>query len=163
MRTSTAGINLIKQSEGFRATPYKDTAGLLTIGYGHRIRPTDCFSGHMSQAQAETVLAADLAAAEQSVTRLVKVPLTQGQFDALVDFVFNLGSGRLASSTLLKDLNAGLYTQAAEQILIWDHAGPKVLPGLQHRRQAEFQLFTGKSAVKQTVNAAPVAESTNAA
>jgi lysozyme len=148
MRTSITGINLIKQFEGFRPTPYKDTAGLLTIGYGHRIQPTDCFSGLMTEPQAETILAADVAIAEQSVTRLVKVPLTQGQFDALVDFVFNLGAGRLAASTLLKDLNTGRYAEAAQQILLWDHAGPEVLPGLARRRHAEFHLFTGTPAVQ---------------
>jgi len=148
MHTSAAGINLIKQSEGFRATPYKDTNGLLTIGYGHRIRPTDCFSGRMTEAQAETILAADVASAEQSVIQLVKVPLTQGQFDALVDFVFNLGSGRLASSTLLKDLNAGHYTDAAREILRWDHSGDTISRGLEHRRMAEYKLFSGNSAAQ---------------
>jgi lysozyme len=61
--------------------------------------------------------------AEEAVSRLVKVPLTQRQFDALTDFAFNLGGGRLASSTLLKDLNAGRYDEAVEQLLLWTHAG----------------------------------------
>ena len=148
MRTSTAGLNLIKQFEGFRATPYKDINGIPTIGYGHRIRPTDCFSGAISNVQAETLLAADLTQAEQSVTRLVKVPLTQSQFDALVDFVYNLGSGRLATSTLLKDLNAARYDEAARQILLWDHAGAAVALGLKRRRQVEFALFTEEPAAQ---------------
>jgi len=73
------------------------------------------------------------------------VPLSQGQFDALVDFVFNLGSGRLASSTLLKILNAGRYADAAEQLLRWDQAGGKECPPLKARREAELALWQGKS------------------
>jgi lysozyme len=74
---------------------------------------------------------------------LVRVPLTQGQFDALVDFCFNLGEGRLAGSTLLRELNAGLYAAAGQQLLAWDHAGGKVIPGLKARREAELALWTG--------------------
>jgi lysozyme len=71
----------------------------------------------------------------------VRVALTQGQFDALVDFCFNLGAGRLSASTLLKELNAAQYTAAAEQLLAWDHAGAQVNEGLKARREAEFQLW----------------------
>ena len=77
----------------------------------------------ITPAQAEIILSRDLALAEAAVERLVKVPLTQGQFDALVDFVFNLGAGRLASSTLLNYLNSGKFDVAAWQLLAWDHAG----------------------------------------
>jgi lysozyme len=142
MQISAAGLNLIQQSEGFRPSVYKDVAGILTIGYGHRIEPHESFPHPITQAQAETLLARDVAAAEQTIARLVRVPLTQGQFDALVDFVFNLGAERLAASTLLKDLNAGRYPQAAQQILLWDRAGGKISHGLLRRRHAEFQLFT---------------------
>ena len=79
--------------------------------------------------------------AEQGVLRLVKAALTQGQFDALVDFVFNLGSGRLAGSTLLVYLNAGRYDDAAGQLLRWDHAGAIEVAGLKARREAEFKLW----------------------
>ncbi|HEV2325304.1 MAG TPA: lysozyme, partial [Terracidiphilus sp.] len=64
-----------------------------------------------------------------------------GQFDALADFCFNLGQGRLAASTLLRDLNAGRYDDARRQLLLWDHAGGRVIPSLQARRQAEFDLW----------------------
>ena len=86
--------------------------------------------------------------AEQAVERLVKVPLTQGQFDALVDFCFNLGAGRLASSTLLKALNGGRYEAAAEQLLRWDVAGGEENAGLKARREAEFALWSGKEEQK---------------
>ncbi|HEX8810581.1 MAG TPA: lysozyme [Terracidiphilus sp.] len=143
MQLSTRGLDLIKQSEGFRASPYKDVAGILTIGYGHRIAPHESFLKPITEAEAETLLTRDIAIAEQSVARLIYVPLTQGQFDALVDFVFNLGSERLANSTLLRDLNAGRISEAAEQFLLWDHTDGKVNSGLARRRHAEFQLFTG--------------------
>ena len=90
--------------------------------------------------------------AEQDVVRLVKVPLTQGQFDALVDFCFNLGGGRLACSTLLKVLNGGRYQDAVEQLLRWDLAGGQVNAGLKARRQAECALWNASPAA-QTVAA----------
>jgi lysozyme len=147
MRTSAQGLNLIMQSEGFRPTAYKDVAGIPTIGYGHRIQPGESgLQGSLTQPEAQALLARDVGIAEEAVLRLVKVALSQGQFDALVDFVFNLGAGRLASSTLLRELNARNYAAAGEQILLWDRAAGSVNPGLQRRRQAEFSLFTDKSA-----------------
>jgi lysozyme len=141
MQISTQGLKLIEQSEGFRPTIYKDTSGIPTIGYGHRIEPHESFPHGITRPQAETLLLRDVAAAEAVITTLVKVPLTQGQFDALVDFVYNLGAGRLAASTLLRDLNAGHYLLAAAQILLWDHSSNEVSPGLKRRREAECHLF----------------------
>ncbi len=142
MRTSAQGLDLIMQSEGFRATVYKDVAGIPTIGYGHRILLGESFPARLTQPEAQALLARDVGAAEEAVSILVKVPLTQSQFDALVDFVFNLGSGRLASSTLLRELNARNYAAAAAQILLWNRAGGRENSGLKRRRQAEFRLFT---------------------
>jgi lysozyme len=141
MQLSAAGMDLLKRSEGFRGQVYLDVAGLPTIGYGHRLLHGESFPAGINKAQAEAMLALDARATELAVHRLVKVALTQGQFDALVDFVFNLGAGRLAESTLLKDLNAGRYDAAAEQLLRWDHAGAVENAGLQARRQAEFELW----------------------
>ena len=86
-------------------------------------------------------LSQDVHIAEQAVLKLVKVAITQGQFDALVDFVYNLGTNRLAASTLLRDLNIGRYDAAAEQLLMWDHVGTKEVAGLKARREAEFHLW----------------------
>jgi len=102
MKFSAAGMELLKRFEGFRNRVYLDVAGLPTIGYGHRLLHCDSFSNGIDEPQAANLLACDVRDAEQAVERMVKAPLTQGQFDALVDFTFNLGSGRLASSTLLK-------------------------------------------------------------
>ena len=141
MRTSAAGLNLIKSSEGFRSRTYLDVAGIPTIGYGHRLLHPESFPNGVDEAQANEILLSDLRDAEQAVQRLVKVPLTQGQFDALVDFCFNLGQGRLAASTLLESLNAGQYDAAAQQFLRWDHAGAHESPALKARRQAELALW----------------------
>jgi lysozyme len=142
MKLSNAGIGLIKKSEGFRSDVYMDVAGFPTVGYGHRIKPAESFPAGLTEAQASVLLASDVADAEKAVTRLVRVELTQGQFDALVDFCFNLGAGRLAASTLLHELNAGHYADAALQLLVWDHAGGQVNQGLKARRQAEYRLWT---------------------
>ena len=142
MELSRNGLELIKRSEGFRDHVYRDVAGFPTIGYGHLIRPTESFTNGISEPEAAAMLANDVREAEQAVARLVKVTLTQGQFDALVDFCFNLGAGRLAGSTLLRELNAGRHDAAAEQLLSWDHAGGVVNAGLKARREAELRLWT---------------------
>jgi lysozyme len=143
MEISAIGKALIRKSEGFRGITYRDVNGFATIGYGHRLQQADAFPDGIDEALAEHILACDCDEAEEAIERLVKVPLTQGQFDALVDFTFNLGQGRLASSTLLKQLNAGRYDDAAEQLLRWDIAGGKENAGLKARREAEYELWHG--------------------
>jgi lysozyme len=146
MQLSAAGMELLKRCEGFRGRTYLDVVGIPTIGYGHRLLETESFPDGVGEEQAAEMLARDVADAELAVRRLVKVLLTQGQFDALVDFVYNLGSGRLAGSTLLKELNAGRYSSAGSELLRWDHAGAKELSGLKARREAEFR-FWGEAAL----------------
>jgi lysozyme len=143
MKLSDAGLELLKRSEGFRNRTYQDVNGFPTIGYGHRLQHSESFPDGIEEAQAADFLVGDVRDAEQAVERLVKVQLTQGQFDALVDFCFNLGAGRLASSTLLKVLNSGQYGAAAEQLLRWDLAGGAENAGLKERREAEFALWGG--------------------
>jgi lysozyme len=141
MELSAAGLDLLKKSEGFRNHRYLDASGIPTIGYGHRILASESFPNGINEAQGAELLASDVREAEQAVKRLVRVALTQGQFDALVDFVFNLGSARLAASTLLHDLNIGRYPAAAEQLLRWDHTGVQENASLRARREAEFHLW----------------------
>ena len=145
MHLSAAGLELLKKSEGFRPRVYADVAGFKTIGFGHRLSPAEAFPEGINVAEGEVILARDIAVAEAAVEHLVKTPLTQGQFDALVDFVFNLGAGRLAASTLLVYLNSGRFTDAAWQLLAWDHAGSKEIAGLKARREAEFKLWNPQS------------------
>jgi lysozyme len=153
MQLSAEGLDLIKKSEGFRDRVYLDVAGFPTIGYGHLIKPHESFPGVITEAQAAAILSSDVEDAERAVARLVKVALTQGQFDALVDFCFNLGAARLAGSTLLHELNAGDYQAAARQFLVWDHAGGVVVAGLEARREAELKLWTGPSGATETAAA----------
>jgi len=141
MKLSAAGLDLVKRSEGFRSHAYFDVAGFPTIGYGHRLEPTESYPNGITETQGEVILLWDVGEAERSVERLVRVPLTQGQFDALVDFTFNLGSARLASSTLIKELNSGHYDLAAAELLRWDHSGTEEIASLKARRQAEYALW----------------------
>jgi lysozyme len=139
MQPSENAIQLVKANEGLRLEAYQDAAGIPTIGYGHTA------GVHMiqtiTQEQADAFLEHDLAVAAAAVNQLVKVPLTQNQFDALVSFVFNLGEGHLACSTLLKWLNSGHYQDAAKQFDAWCMACGKVFQGLVKRRAAERALF----------------------
>jgi lysozyme len=146
MHLSPTGLSLLKRSEGFRDRVYADVAGFPTIGFGHKLSPDEAYPIGISLSQGEELLSQDLVIAEAAVDRLVKVTLTQGQFDALVDFVFNLGVGRLASSTLLRYLNTGKYEAAAWALLAWDHAGSREIASLKARREAEFQLWNPNSA-----------------
>ena len=146
MQLSAEGLELIKRFEGFRGQLYIDVAGFPTIGYGHRVVPpesfpSEAFPNGLSEPQAANLLASDVSAAERAVGNLVKVALTQGQCDALVDFCFNLGAGRLKNSTLLRCLNAGRYDAAAEQLLLWDLANGEVNLGLKARREAELRFW----------------------
>lgn len=148
MNLSPAGFDLIKRSEGFRAQKYIDVAGFLTIGYGHKLRVSESYDHGITEVIATALLEKDISSAEAAITELVKVPLTQGQFDALVDFVYNLGFVALEHSTLLRDLNNRYYAAAALQLLLWDHAvesgREQEVAGLKARRQAELQLWNGQ-------------------
>lgn len=137
MKTSTAGINLIKQFEGCRLTAYKPvpTEKYWTIGYGHYgqdVAPNMT----ITQAQAEIMLGIDLVKYEQAVDHYAIFPLSQNQFDALVSFAYNCGTGNLQK--LLAGRNA---LQVAEAMLKYNKAGGKVLNGLTKRRQTEHDLF----------------------
>jgi lysozyme len=143
MKLSAQGLALIKRSEGFRRQQYLDAAGYETIGYGHKVALQESFPHGITEEQATELLMSEVCRAEQAIGRLVTVPLTQGQFDALVDFCFNVGAGRLATSTLLKELNAGQYAHAGLELLRWDYAAGQPNAGLKARRTAELQLWIG--------------------
>lgn len=144
MQTSEKGIALIKEFEGCKLTAYQDSVGVWTIGYGwtHPVDGKPVRAGMtIKQETAERLLKTGLVSYEIDVSRLVKVGLTQGQFDALVSFTYNLGARSLSTSTLLRKLNAGDYADAADEFLRWNKAGGKVLNGLDRRREAERALF----------------------
>lgn len=136
---SKSGVQLTERFEGVRLAAYQDSVGVWTIGYGH----TWLVSPGMTctTEQAEAWLISDTLIAQSDVNEYVHVTLTQGEFDALVDFAFNVGRGNLNNSTLLRDLNAGNIPAAADQFTKWDHAGGVVVAGLLRRRLAEQQEF----------------------
>ena len=148
MRPSPAAYDLIKEYEGLRLHAYQDSAGVLTIGWGHTgdVRRGQSITVH----QAEALLALDIGIAAFVVNRHVEAPLNQNMFDALVSFTFNLGEERLAQSTLLKKINLRDYHAAAAEFPKWVKAtvrGKKItLPGLVRRRAAERSLFLSQKA-----------------
>lgn len=141
MTTSQRGIDLIKEFEGFRTHAYQDMGGVWTVGYG-TTRGVDPHAV-VTPAEAESLMRRDLGHIEGVITSCVKVPLTQDQFDALACFAYNVGPGNLTTSTLLKKLNAGDPTGAANEFLKWNHVGQQVVAGLTARRSAERDLFLG--------------------
>jgi lysozyme len=141
---SAVGVKLIKSFEQLRLWPYQDMAGNWTIGYGHLIRSNEHFIV-INQAQADQLFSVDVSVAVHAVCNLVRVPLSQNQFDALCSFVFNVGTRNFQYSTLLSKLNFGDYAGAAQQFRQWDKVTVDgvLVPstGLLRRRQAEEQLF----------------------
>jgi lysozyme len=146
---SDAGLALVKRFEGLETVAYPDPGNRVTgepwtIGYGHTrgVRRGDT----CTEEQATAWLREDLQAAEGAVKHVVDVVLTQGQFDALVSFVFNCGAAAFGNSTLLRLLNGGDRTGAAEQFKRWNRGADGVLPGLVTRRAAERDLFLSQEA-----------------
>lgn len=148
------GIRLIKYFEKLHRVgadglihPYHDDVGFPTIGWGHLLSKEKWADlsrwQPITRGFAEELFMEDLRPREQAVLRLIRVPLTDGQFDALVSFVFNLGGGALQASTLRAKLNRGDYEGAANEFLRWNKAGGKVLRGLARRRRAERAMFNG--------------------
>lgn len=140
-------LDLIKSFEGLELKAYKDSVGVWTIGYGHTnsAGSPKVIPGQMiTETEALQMLANDLKKYEAPVQRLVKVPLTDNQYGALVSFTYNLGEGNFASSTLLKKVNAKDFKGAAQEFAKWNKAGGKVLNGLTRRRAAEAALFASQ-------------------
>ena len=140
MQYSKRGLeSLTIPFESCRLEAYQDQRGVWTIGYGHTAhvyRGQTC-----TEEQAEAWLLEDTTIAESAVNRLVHTKLTQGEFDALVDFTFNVGVGNFSNSTLLDDLNHAQFEAAANQFEKWDHVSGQVVAGLLRRRLAEKVVF----------------------
>lgn len=141
MTYSQTGLHLTEQFESCRLIAYLDTSLVWTIGWGHTasvIPGQTC-----TPAQADAWLMEDIQWAASIVNRMVTVALSQLEFDALVDLVFNIGAGAFAKSTMLALVNKGDYTGAADEFDKWDHSGGKTVAGLLRRRQAETTEFQG--------------------
>ena len=140
MEYSKQGLALTEQFESCKLTAYQDVKGIWTCGWGHT--GPEVVEGYtMTQNQADSQLVMDTLHATSVVNRFVTIGLSQPAFDALVDFVFNVGSGNFEGSTMLKLLNAGNLEAAADEFQKWDHAAGKVIVGLLRRRIAEEQEF----------------------
>ncbi|ESA32909.1 lysozyme [Leptolyngbya sp. Heron Island J] len=141
-QTNASGVHLIKTFEGLRLKAYQDAVGVWTIGYGttRGVKPGQA----ISEAQAEALLKADLNRFEKAVNQTVRVSINDNQFAALVSFAYNVGSGALRSSTLIKKLNRRDIYGAANEFPRWNRAGGRVLAGLTRRRNAERALFLGQ-------------------
>ena len=146
-RMTDEGLDLIKLYEGYSSSPYLCPAQHWTIGYGaiwgmddKRVTedPPD-----INEDQADYLLRRDVKKSEMAVLRHIRVPLEDGQFNALCSFVFNLGSGALQSSTLRRKINRGDYIGAANEFPRWVYAGGRRLKGLVRRREHERSMFMG--------------------
>ena len=139
-KINNAGLNLIKNAEGFSPIPYYCSGGILTIGYGStgsHVKP----GMHISKAEADMFLMRDLHDAESAVSRLITRKLNDNQYAALVSFTFNLGSGKLQASTLRRKCNDGFDEEVATEFLKWVFGGGRRLSGLVKRRRAEADLY----------------------
>jgi lysozyme len=150
---------LVETFEGLRDVAYRDCAGVLTVGYGHttRIGPPVVTPGlRVSPRDADAILARDLARVEAGIATALRVQPTPPEFDALVDFAYNVGLGALRSSSLLRAFNRGDKQTAAEAFLGWAGCGGRRLPGLLRRREAERAWFLGRVPPPAAAAAEPV-------
>lgn len=163
MKISQNGIDFICQWEGTgkvkdgKLMPYRDVAGYWTIGYGHLLTKSELTSQALYIAgkrydwkkgltfsEAKTLMDQDLDKFENYVNGAVKVPLTQNQFDTIVSFSYNVGTGALGGSTLLKKLNSGKYDEVPRELMRWTRSGGRHWKGLVNRRKAEAELWLKK-------------------
>jgi lysozyme len=144
MRTSPAGIAAIRGFEGCVLKAYQDVAGVWTVGVGHT-GPDVHPETHWTQQQADEALAKDLNRFELAVATVVTVPISQGQFDALVSLAFNIGGNAFRTSTLVRKLNEGDLAAAACQFVVWNRAAGEYNPGLLTRRAREMWMFARAS------------------
>ena len=142
MRYPTSqGVEFIKGWETLALVPYPCAAGVITWGYGHARKRVEPVPESVTEEGAEQLLARDITDACKSVLRLIRVPLTDEQFDALVSFAFNVGGGALQRSTLRQLVNREEHGDVPDEFLKWIRAGGKVLHGLVRRRRAEGEIY----------------------
>lgn len=144
MKMTDKGLRLIMEFEGFRASAYRDAVGVWTVGYGHTAmagKPNVTAGLTITQAEADVILRRDVRMFADAVAKLVKVPLTDNQFTALVSFAFNVGPGNFAKSSVLAAVNRKDFDAVPRRLALWVKAGGRTLPGLIRRRAAEAQMF----------------------
>lgn len=155
MQLSEQGKSLLRELEGVEREPYQDAAGLWTVGCGHCLTKDELTSGKilcgdqtvrwkdgpLTDDEIDRLLEEDTGWAEAAVEVMVRVPLSQEQFDCLVLFCFNVGANAFRQSTLVKKLNQGLYEDIPHELSRWCHAGGRVVQGLVIRRAREAALW----------------------
>lgn len=160
MKMSKKGLDKLAEWEGVKTEVYKDSAGLPTIGVGHLLTKDELRSGKinilgrnvkygdgLTEDQVEALFQQDIVSRETAVDKLVRVPLSQNQFDALVSFVFNVGRQAFQNSTLLKVLNDGRYQDVPDQLERWIYSGGKKVDGLVNRRRNEISLWNSRTSL----------------
>lgn len=134
-------VDIAKEFEGFRAMPYYDASGFLTIGNGTRIKSKNEYPNGVTEEEAENLLVEHMERTEAILDREITVPTSEKQFGALLSLCYNIGDGNFIKSTLLRKLNQSDYDGAAQQFSVWTRSGGRELPGLVRRRAAERALF----------------------
>lgn len=146
MITSNSGIQFIKKEEGCILHVYKDQVGLDTIGVGHLVQPGENWPKEITMEQAEAILKTDLSRFEVNISKVVKIPLLQHEFDALISLSFNIGTGNFNKSSVLRYLNVGDKAEAVRWFKAWTKARKNgkliTLLVLVNRRIREARLFT---------------------
>ena len=157
------GIELTKESEGFRSRLYNDAANYCTIGYGHLIKLAPCdgnesneFRAGISVPQGTEILRRDMEKAERGIMTLVDTDLTDGQYGALCDFVFNVGAGNFRTSTLRRRVEARDFDRIPFEFRRWVSAGSRKLSGLAKRREKEISLFFEEIGIPRAIPPADV-------
>jgi lysozyme len=157
------GVDLTKESEGFRSRLYNDAADYCTVGYGHLIKLAPCdgneppeFRAGISVPQGTEILRLDMGKAERGIMTLVDADLTDGQYGALCDFVFNVGVGNFRASTLRRRVNARDFDRVPFEFRRWVYAGGRKLSGLAKRREKEISLFFEEIGVPRAIPPADV-------
>lgn len=145
MKTSERGLQLIKAYEGIRLKPYRDCVGLYTVGVGHLIGDgtvlPDSWNRTFTIEEVNELLVADVRKFELGLARYVNVELSQNQFDAIIDYCFNLGLGTFQRSSVRQAINRRDKAGVVRNLLRYNKAGGKVVPQLDNRRKAEALLF----------------------
>jgi lysozyme len=144
LNVTEEGLSMLRRLEGYRCKAYKDAGGVWTIGYGHtsmagapQVKP----GMRISRREADAILARDVAGFARGVARLLDVPLSDGQFSALVSFAYNIGLENFRRSSVLRAVNSGNFAAVPRRLSLWVKAGGRVLPGLVSRRAAEAAMF----------------------
>ncbi len=142
------GLSVTKFLEGFREMPYNDAARFCTIAYGHLIKRSRCngnepeeFRNGISEPKGARLLMTDMERAQIAVLTMTKVPLTDGQYAALCDFVYNVGTGNFKKSSLLSVVNKQQFDRVPSQFRRWAKANGRIIKGLKIRRENEIELF----------------------